>query len=177
MSFTKREVCRFSNEWKDALNNLCTNSTHYLVKARHEFVNKEYNQAVNDLRIAAQYKEPQALYALGYMYYYGLGVESDPLIARIYLQQAAHLYFPPAMDAILLLQRSETVGFNAAQTAAKTHQAMSQKTGFIDLIVERSELKRKIGSILSILLKKNSDIHLKNLNETSETNIQTREAS
>ena len=52
-----------------------------------------------------------------------------------------------------------------------------QKTGFIDLIVERSELKRKIGSILSILLKKNSDIHLKNLNETSETDIQTREAS
>ena len=52
-----------------------------------------------------------------------------------------------------------------------------QKTGFIDLIVERSELKRKIGSILSILLKKNSDIHFKNLNETSETDIQTREAS
>ena len=52
-----------------------------------------------------------------------------------------------------------------------------QKTGFIDIIVERSELKRKIGSILSILLKKNSDIHLKNLNETSETDIQTREAS
>ncbi len=52
-----------------------------------------------------------------------------------------------------------------------------QKTGFIDLIVERSELKRKIGSILSILLKKNSDIHLKNLNENSETDIQTREAS
>ena len=52
-----------------------------------------------------------------------------------------------------------------------------QKTGFIDLIVERSELNRKIGSILSILLKKNSDIHLKNLNETSETDIQTREAS
>ena len=52
-----------------------------------------------------------------------------------------------------------------------------KKTGFIDLIVERSELKRKIGSILSILLKKNSDIHLKNLNENSETDIQTREAS
>ena len=51
------------------------------------------------------------------------------------------------------------------------------KTGFIDLIVERSELKRKIGSILSILLKKNSDINLKNLNETSEINIKTREAS
>ena len=32
---------------------------------------------------------------------------------------------------------------------------------------------------LTILLKdlKNSDIHLENLNETSETNIQTREAS
>jgi len=33
-----------------------------------------------------------------------------------------------------------------------------QKTGFIDAIVERKELKEKINSILSILLKKNSDI-------------------
>ena len=34
-----------------------------------------------------------------------------------------------------------------------------QKTGFIDLIVQRKDLKEKIGIILSILLKKNSDIN------------------
>ena len=46
-----------------------------------------------------------------------------------------------------------------------------QKTGFIDIIVERSELKRKIGSILSILLKKNSDIN--SLTDESEEDNKT----
>jgi len=44
-----------------------------------------------------------------------------------------------------------------------------QKTGFIDLIVERKDLKEKIGSILSILLKKNADI-ISSSDETSKDN-------
>ena len=44
-----------------------------------------------------------------------------------------------------------------------------QKTGFIDLIVERKDLKEKISSILSILLKKNPDI-ISSSDETSEDN-------
>jgi acetyl-CoA carboxylase carboxyl transferase subunit beta len=42
-----------------------------------------------------------------------------------------------------------------------------EKTGFIDLIVERKDLREKLGSLLSILLKKNSAINLSE-NETSE---------
>jgi acetyl-CoA carboxylase carboxyl transferase subunit beta len=42
-----------------------------------------------------------------------------------------------------------------------------EKTGFIDLIVERKDLKEKLGSLLSILLKKNSAIN-SSQNETSE---------
>jgi acetyl-CoA carboxylase carboxyl transferase subunit beta len=42
-----------------------------------------------------------------------------------------------------------------------------EKTGFVDLIVERKDLREKIGTILSILLKKNSAINLA-VNETSE---------
>ena len=42
-----------------------------------------------------------------------------------------------------------------------------EKTGFIDLIVERKKLRERIGSILSILLKKNSVINSEK-NETSE---------
>jgi acetyl-CoA carboxylase carboxyl transferase subunit beta len=42
-----------------------------------------------------------------------------------------------------------------------------EKTGFIDLIVERKDLRERIGSILSILLKKNSGINSET-NETSE---------
>ena len=42
-----------------------------------------------------------------------------------------------------------------------------QKTGFVDLIVERKDLAEKIGTLLSILLKKNSVITSEE-NETSE---------
>jgi len=44
-----------------------------------------------------------------------------------------------------------------------------QKCGFIDLIVHRKDLREKIGSILSILLKKNSAINSVS-DETSEDN-------
>ncbi len=46
-----------------------------------------------------------------------------------------------------------------------------QKTGFVDLIVNRQETASKIGSLLSILLKKNSDISAEE-NETSENTQQ-----
>ena len=42
-----------------------------------------------------------------------------------------------------------------------------QKTGFVDLIVERKDLAEKIGALLSILLKKNSVISAEQ-NETSK---------
>ena len=44
-----------------------------------------------------------------------------------------------------------------------------ERTGFIDLIVERKDLREKISTLLSILLKKNSAINLTK-NETSEDN-------
>jgi acetyl-CoA carboxylase carboxyl transferase subunit beta len=44
-----------------------------------------------------------------------------------------------------------------------------EKTGFVDLIVERKDLREKIGSILSILLKKSSAINSE-VNETSKDN-------
>jgi acetyl-CoA carboxylase carboxyl transferase subunit beta len=44
-----------------------------------------------------------------------------------------------------------------------------EKTGFVDLIVERKNLKEKLGSLLSILLNKNSAINTIK-NETSEDN-------
>ena len=52
-----------------------------------------------------------------------------------------------------------------------------EKTGFVDLIVERKNLREKIGILLSILLKKNSAINSSE-NETSENSkTLTRAAS
>ena len=43
-----------------------------------------------------------------------------------------------------------------------------QECGFVDLIVQRKDLQEKIGSLLSILLKKNSDIISEISNEITE---------
>ena len=42
-----------------------------------------------------------------------------------------------------------------------------EKTGFVDIIIERKNLSEKIGTLLSILLKKNSAISTEE-NETTE---------
>ena len=52
-----------------------------------------------------------------------------------------------------------------------------EKHGFVDRVVKRKDLQKEVGNLLSILLRRNSDIHSENLNENSETDIQTREAS
>jgi len=51
-----------------------------------------------------------------------------------------------------------------------------QQSGFVDLIVERKDLREKIGSLLSILLKKNSVIKTVE-NETTESNTALTKAS
>ena len=43
-----------------------------------------------------------------------------------------------------------------------------EKHGFVDLVVNRKELKDKIGTLLSILLKQNSDVNSEITNETTE---------
>ena len=51
-----------------------------------------------------------------------------------------------------------------------------EKTGFVDLIVERKDLASKIGTLLSILLKQNSAISSEQ-NETSEDSQQLSRAA
>jgi len=43
-----------------------------------------------------------------------------------------------------------------------------EKHGFVDRITHRKDIKEEVGKILSILLKKNSEVNSENLNETSD---------
>jgi acetyl-CoA carboxylase carboxyl transferase subunit beta len=51
-----------------------------------------------------------------------------------------------------------------------------QECGFVDIIIQRKELKEKIGSLLMILLKKNSNINSMS-DETSESNTALTKAA
>ena len=52
-----------------------------------------------------------------------------------------------------------------------------QKTGFVDLIVERKDLAEKIGTLLSILLKKNSAISTEENENPENSQSLTKAAS
>tara|TARA_Y100000590_G_scaffold187186_1_gene213277 strand:- start:436 stop:1368 length:933 start_codon:yes stop_codon:yes gene_type:complete len=52
-----------------------------------------------------------------------------------------------------------------------------EKHGFVDKVVHRKDLKNQIETLLSILLKKNSEIHSEIINETSENIEQTSKAA
>ena len=51
------------------------------------------------------------------------------------------------------------------------------KHGFVDRIVERKNIPNEIGSLLSILLKRNSEVNSENNEQTPNLSISTREAS
>ena len=52
-----------------------------------------------------------------------------------------------------------------------------QACGFVDTIIQRKDLPEKIGILLSILLKKQSEVKIADGHKTSENNIENREAS
>ena len=52
-----------------------------------------------------------------------------------------------------------------------------QNCGFVDTIIQRKDLPEKIGILLSILLKKQSELKIEDGDKTSENNIENREAS
>ena len=52
-----------------------------------------------------------------------------------------------------------------------------EKHGFVDRVIHRKDVKKQISTILSILLKKETEVNSKISNETSELIIESREAS
>ena len=52
-----------------------------------------------------------------------------------------------------------------------------QACGFVDAIINRKDLPEKIGILLSILLKKQSEVKMDDNDKTSQNNIENREAS
>ena len=72
-------------------------------------------------------------------------------------------------DALIAFAGARVIAGTVKQELPEGFQRSSyvQKTGFVDLIVDRKDLSSKIGTLLSILLKQNSVISSEQ-NETSE---------
>lgn len=69
--------------------------------AREAYIQKDYGLAVRLLEQLARGGDPAAQYALGYMYYYGQGTESDPELALLWIRRSASNGYDKANDALL----------------------------------------------------------------------------
>ena len=70
----------------------------------HSFQVQDYRQAFIRLIPEAEKGQPDAQYAVGYMYYYGQGVVEDRQKACMWINKAANLGQPDAILALKLIQ-------------------------------------------------------------------------
>ncbi len=72
------------------------------------FKAERYRSAFIKLKPEAEKGQPDAEYAIAYMYYYGLGVTEDRKHAWLWLNRAAQLGQPDAVTAVRLLTHKTT---------------------------------------------------------------------
>lgn len=92
---------------------ICTNN---------QFLQK-YNCDTINIEQAATSGDPDAQYALGYLYYYGIGLAQNDQAALIWIRKAAAQDQPLAKQALLIMQKSYTPG-----RASVTHPVNTSAT-------------------------------------------------
>jgi TPR repeat protein len=78
-----------------------------LQQGKHEFNAGYYKHAMHELLPLACDGNPEAQYAVGYMYYYGLGVAQDTDVGYFWINRSANRGFPLALKALQLINRSD----------------------------------------------------------------------
>ena len=62
---------------------------------------QDYSRTFNALLPSAKSGEAESQYALGYLYYYGLGGAKDHDLALYWIRKAADQHYPPAREALV----------------------------------------------------------------------------
>ena len=73
------------------------------------FRNQHYREAFIHLKPLADRNQPDAQYAIGYMYYYGQGVTEDRRAACIWINRAAAQGQPDAIKAIKIIKNKPRI--------------------------------------------------------------------
>src|SRR5580700_10421648 len=73
---------------------------HILNQAKSDFQHHDYSQAFNLLMGLAEKNNAQAQYTIGYMYFYGLGVQKNTEQAKYWIKKAADNGNPNAIRAL-----------------------------------------------------------------------------
>lgn len=84
---------------------MCSKMSQDLQAGKQSFEGGYYKKAFRQLLPLAVKCQPEAEYAVGYMYYYGYGVPEDSESGMFWMTKAADQHYPPAIRALELIQR------------------------------------------------------------------------
>src|ERR1700733_4489009 len=75
-----------------------------LQQGKRYFDEGYYKHAMHELLPIACDGDPDAQYAVGYMYYYGLGVAQDTDVGHFWIKRSANRRYVPAMRALEMME-------------------------------------------------------------------------
>jgi TPR repeat protein len=78
-----------------------------LQQGKRYFDDGYYKRAMRELWPLAADGRAEAQYAIGYMYYYGLGVAQDTDTGYFWIKRAADKGYPPAIKALGIISSQE----------------------------------------------------------------------
>lgn len=81
----------------------CSQNPQRMRMAELDFAREHYRLSFNHAEMPARAGNPDAQYALGYMYYYGKGVIENRKLARYWFHLAANQGHPDAQRALKLI--------------------------------------------------------------------------
>ena len=106
-----------------------SSSSYSAIERNYEAHN--YKRAFQDLWGPAMHEQPWAMYAVGYMYYYGIGTEKDQGIGYALIRRAAELNYPPAIVAQKALSKERGKQYLSFENIHK--RKISNNEGILEL--------------------------------------------
>jgi TPR repeat protein len=83
------------------------NTSSQLRQGKRDFDDGFYQRSLHRLLPLACDGNPEAQYAVGYMYYYGFGVAQDPEVGSFWIRRSSAQHYQPAIDALELIDREK----------------------------------------------------------------------
>ena len=99
-------------------------------KGKSEYIAENYNMSFQEIQKAAQAGDPDAEYALGYMFYYGKGTPQNVDQAKTWMRKASAQGQPQATKALELIGETQQANMASAtmKSAGKNINQAIQKT-------------------------------------------------
>jgi DamX protein len=95
---------------------------------------QKYNCSLSKIESAAERGDPDAQYALGYMYFYGIGTVRDPKAGQLWIRRAAAQGQPLAIKATNMINRNQNIGMGGGvrQGSARGMENSTSNSGSSD---------------------------------------------